>query len=100
MIAEVTLRLAGEAVEVEAVEPLTLKGKSEPVPAFRLLQARAVTERRHDRVFVGRARELLAQVGAATFRVWFESGPVDALEQLARKALPLLEQTEDHAGLV
>ena len=32
-----TLRLVKDAVEVEAVAPLELKGKAEPVPAFRLL---------------------------------------------------------------
>jgi class 3 adenylate cyclase len=36
LLGEPTLRLVREAVEVEAVEPLTLKGKAEPVPAFRL----------------------------------------------------------------
>ena len=30
-----TLRLVRPAVEVDPIEPLTLKGKSEPVPAFR-----------------------------------------------------------------
>ena len=46
------------AVDAEPVEPLALKGKSEPVPAFRLVAARAAPERRHDTVFVGREREL------------------------------------------
>ncbi|MDQ6841703.1 MAG: hypothetical protein M3025_04680, partial [Actinomycetota bacterium] len=32
-----TLRHVRDAVEVEPLEPLTLRGKSEPVPAFRLL---------------------------------------------------------------
>ena len=36
-----TLRLVKDAVEVEAVAPLELKGKAEPVPAFRLLGVRA-----------------------------------------------------------
>ena len=31
------MRSCGDAVEVEPVEPLALKGKSEPVPAYRLL---------------------------------------------------------------
>ena len=45
--------------------------------------------------------ELLARVGAAYYRVFFSTDPaVDELEQLARKALPLLEQAENHAGLV
>ena len=45
--------------------------------------------------------ELLARVGAAYYRTRIQSDPaVDELEQLARKALPLLEQAENHAGLV
>ena len=35
-----------------------LKGKAEPVAAFRLLAAHAAPERRHDSLFVGREREL------------------------------------------
>ncbi len=58
LIAEATRLLVGEAVDVEPVEPLVLKGKSERVPAFRLLEARAAPERRHDTVFVGREPEL------------------------------------------
>ena len=45
--------------------------------------------------------ELLARVGAAYHRMFFATDPdVDELERLARTALPLLEQAEDHAGLV
>jgi class 3 adenylate cyclase/tetratricopeptide (TPR) repeat protein len=58
LIAAATRVLVGGAVDVESVEPLVLKGKSEPVAAFRLLEARAASERRHDTVFVGRKREL------------------------------------------
>jgi class 3 adenylate cyclase len=58
LIAEATLALVAEAVEVEPLEPLVLKGKSEPLPAFRLLAARQASERRHESVFVGREREL------------------------------------------
>jgi tetratricopeptide (TPR) repeat protein len=58
LIAEPTFALAGDAVDVEPVEPLTLKGKAEPVAAFRLLAAHAALERRHDSIFVGRKREL------------------------------------------
>jgi class 3 adenylate cyclase len=38
-----TFRLVRDAVEVEPVEPLSLKGKAEPVPAYRLLGAPAGT---------------------------------------------------------
>jgi class 3 adenylate cyclase/tetratricopeptide (TPR) repeat protein len=58
LIAAATRVLVGGAVDVESVEPLVLKGKSEPLAAFRLLEARAASERRHDTVFVGREREL------------------------------------------
>jgi hypothetical protein len=58
LIAEATRASAGDAVDVEPVEPLVLKGKSDPVTAFRLLEARTAAERRHDSVFVGRRREL------------------------------------------
>src|SRR5512146_298936 len=37
LIDQATLALAREAVAAEPVEPLTLKGKSHPVPAFRLV---------------------------------------------------------------
>lgn len=37
LIGEETLRLTRDAVEVEVVAPLSLKGKAEPVAAFRLL---------------------------------------------------------------
>jgi class 3 adenylate cyclase/tetratricopeptide (TPR) repeat protein len=41
LIGELTYRLVRDAVEVEAVEPLDLKGKSKPVPAFRLVSLKA-----------------------------------------------------------
>ena len=71
LIAEATRVLVGDAVDVEPVEPLALKGKSEPVAAFRLVAARAASERRHDTVFVGREREL-ALLGEAWGRVQAE----------------------------
>ena len=52
------LALVRDAVDVEPVEPLELKGKAEPVPAYRLLGVHAAPERRHDARFVGREREL------------------------------------------
>jgi class 3 adenylate cyclase len=55
-----TLALVRAAVEVEAVEPLELKGKTELVPAFLLLTVGGVTTRRHDVAMVGRERELQA----------------------------------------
>jgi class 3 adenylate cyclase/tetratricopeptide (TPR) repeat protein len=58
-----TYRLVRDAVEVEKVEPLELKGKAEPVPAFRLLSVHGTDEgvaRRFDTPLVGRESELEA----------------------------------------
>jgi class 3 adenylate cyclase len=54
-----THRLVRTAVEAEPMPPLELKGKAEPVEAFRLVSV-GDTEpvRRHDTPLVGRAREL------------------------------------------
>jgi class 3 adenylate cyclase len=61
LLGESTSRLVRDAVDVEALDPLDLKGKSEGVPAFRLLEIRARTEghERHlDSPLVGRQKEL------------------------------------------
>jgi class 3 adenylate cyclase/tetratricopeptide (TPR) repeat protein len=61
LIGQDTFRLVRDAVEVEPVAPLELKGKSEPVPAFRLLHVTpgaAGHVRRMDSPMVGRFREL------------------------------------------
>ena len=61
LVGQETLRLARDAVDVEKVEPLTAKGKSEPVDAFRLVTVRKdvpAFERRQDAPMVGRSREL------------------------------------------
>jgi class 3 adenylate cyclase/tetratricopeptide (TPR) repeat protein len=57
LVGKPTLLLVRDAVEVEALEPLALKGKSAPVPAFRLIAVREPEDRRHDTAFVGRERE-------------------------------------------
>jgi class 3 adenylate cyclase len=62
-----TLQLVRDAVEVQALEPLTLKGKSEPLAAYRLLRVDPVAPgvaRHLDAVVVGRARELALLRGA------------------------------------
>src|SRR5439155_17852986 len=59
-----THRLVRDAVEAEPVEPLALKGKAEPVPAFRLASVGAEPERSHASRFVGRERELGSLVEA------------------------------------
>ena len=61
LIGERTLDLVRDSVVVEPVPPLELKGKSEPVPAFRLVEVRdgqAERARRLDAPLIGREREL------------------------------------------
>ena len=43
LLGEPTLALVRDAADVEAIEPLSLKGKTEPVPAYRLLQVHEVS---------------------------------------------------------
>ena len=66
LIGEPTYRLVKDAVEVEAVEPLALKGKAEPVPAYRLLSVTASEglARRMDAPMIGRQEELAILRGA------------------------------------
>ena len=61
LIGEQTYQLVRDAVRVEPVEPLALKGKSRPVPAFRLIEVvpdAPGVARRLDSPIVGREREL------------------------------------------
>ena len=61
LLGESTYRLVKDAVVAEAVEPLELKGKAEPTPAYRLISVRQHEEgiaRRLDAPIVGRADEL------------------------------------------
>ena len=66
LLGELTYRLVRDEVEVEEVEPLELKGKSEPVPAYRLVGVRNVSDvsTRRSAPLVGRDDEL-ALLGAA-----------------------------------
>jgi class 3 adenylate cyclase/tetratricopeptide (TPR) repeat protein len=67
LLGEATLALARDAVEVESVEPVSAKGKAEPVAAHRLLrvvEGAPAFERRLDAPLVGR-REELARVRTA-----------------------------------
>ena len=50
ILGDLTYRLARDEIEVEAIPPLTLKGKAEPVPAYRLVRV-------HDRAAERRTRE-------------------------------------------
>jgi class 3 adenylate cyclase/tetratricopeptide (TPR) repeat protein len=58
LVGEETLAHVAGGIDAEAVEPLALKGKAEPVPAYRLLGVRDAVERRSEARFVGRQREL------------------------------------------
>src|SRR5687767_10422152 len=58
LIGETTHALVTGAVVAEPVEPLELKGKLEPVPAFRLISVLDAPERTHVSRFVGRKYEL------------------------------------------
>ena len=58
------MRSSARRWSTEPVEPLALKGKSEPVPAFRLVSVLDAPERSHASRFVGRERELALIVEA------------------------------------
>jgi class 3 adenylate cyclase/tetratricopeptide (TPR) repeat protein len=62
LLGDLTYRLVQDYVDVEPVEPLELKGKAEPVPAYRLVSVREWAERprRLDAPMVGRSPELAA----------------------------------------
>jgi class 3 adenylate cyclase/tetratricopeptide (TPR) repeat protein len=63
LLGEPTYRLVRAAVIAEPVEPLTVKGKAEPLPAYRLVVVEVGAEilpRRFDSPLVGRERELAA----------------------------------------
>jgi class 3 adenylate cyclase/tetratricopeptide (TPR) repeat protein len=60
LIGQLTYALVRDFADVEEIAPLTLKGKSQPVRAYRLLAARsaAPSRRRKDRAMVGREAEM------------------------------------------
>ena len=72
LLGEPTLELVRGAVETTALEPLEVKGKSEPVEAFRLLATREAAPRPGPR-FVGREQEL-ALIQAAWQRALSKQG--------------------------
>jgi class 3 adenylate cyclase/tetratricopeptide (TPR) repeat protein len=86
LLGEPTYRLVRNAVEVESVAPLQLKGKAEEVPAYRLVSVQELgqQERARPRVFVGRDAELdrldaaysevVAEGSARTVTVLAEAG--------------------------
>jgi class 3 adenylate cyclase/tetratricopeptide (TPR) repeat protein len=60
VLGDLTYRLARDQIEVEFMPPLALKGKAEPVPAYRLtrVSTQATMERSHGTPFVGREPEM------------------------------------------
>ena len=71
LIGEPTLELVRDAVEAEPVEPLALKGKAEPVPAYRLVSLLHAPERSHGvalRRPRARARARPRELGAGALR--------------------------------
>jgi predicted ATPase/class 3 adenylate cyclase len=60
LLGELTYRLVRDNVEVVEVEPLTLKGKAEPVPAYQLVRVKESgdVELRRGAPLIGRAEEL------------------------------------------
>jgi class 3 adenylate cyclase/tetratricopeptide (TPR) repeat protein len=58
VLGDLTRHLAGAEAEVEAIPPLTLKGKAEPVPAYRLLGVGHRSSTTSATPFVGRAAEM------------------------------------------
>ena len=67
VLGDLTYRLAREQIDVEFIEPLALKGKAEPVPAYRLVRVKTdadTVERSHGTPFVGRDAEM-ARLGTA-----------------------------------
>lgn len=58
LIGEATVELLRDAAEVEPAEHLQVKGRAEPVPAYRVLRVHEAPGRLHVMRFVGREHEL------------------------------------------
>ena len=106
LIGDSTYRLVRTAVEVEEVEPLELKGKSERVPAYRLLAVERVgtADRRHDLPLVGREEELEALTGALAAAVEANASQLvvvhaDAGAGKSRLIEEIMALTRDRDGL-
>jgi class 3 adenylate cyclase/tetratricopeptide (TPR) repeat protein len=108
LVGEATYRLALNAVRVEQVESIVAKGKSEPVPAWRLVEVLDDTPsytRRIDAPFVGRADELRVLVEA--FERAVESGAAQRVTIFgaagigkSRTARELIQHVGDRARVV
>jgi class 3 adenylate cyclase/tetratricopeptide (TPR) repeat protein len=66
VLGDLTYRLARDQIEVEFMAPLSLKGKAEPVPAYRLASIREARAADHGAAtpFVGRTSEMVRLQGA------------------------------------
>src|ERR671924_97001 len=88
LLGELTYRLARQAITAERVEPLTLKGKAKPVPAYRLVAVApdgAARVGHAGTALVGRDEELARErplVVAIEDLHWAEQALVDLVEQL------------------
>ncbi len=60
VLGDLTYRLARDKIEVEFMAPLNLKGKAEPVPAYRLVSVGSIAPQEHGATtpFVGREVEM------------------------------------------
>ena len=78
LVGERTRRLSADSVAYRAIEPLVLKGKSEPVPAWEAVELEAETQATASHALttplIGRQEEL-AGIEAALDRVAREKGP-------------------------
>jgi tetratricopeptide (TPR) repeat protein len=73
LVGETTYQLSRAFFNFESLEPLTLKGKSEKVPAYRVLGHARIVGGREAPSFVGRQAEL-QQLNAAAFEAAAEAG--------------------------
>jgi hypothetical protein len=81
LLGEDTMRLVRDAVAAEPLEPLLMKGKSDPIPAFRLIEVTtgvAGVARRLDSPMVGRDRPL------AQLRQAFDAAVADGRASCSR----------------
>jgi len=106
LIGETTHRLVRDSVEVEEVEPLELKGKSDRVPAFRLLAVGEGIGREHATLpLIGREHEL-AELSAALESAVSGRSPrlvkvvADAGTGKSRLIEELMASTAEQGGLV
>jgi class 3 adenylate cyclase len=108
LIGAETRRLVRDAVRVEPVEPLALKGKAQPVEAFRLVEVHAGAEalaRRLESPLVGRERERMRlwrdfedAVADRTCRLFTLLGPAGIGK--SRLVADFLERVDDAAEVL